>query len=145
MARKIYERYFGASKAVTEGVGAAIVLKTGDTSIVTSIDFPHEAEIKKLVVVQTNGTTTAFSVDLFNNKTLIGTASEAVAKVLATLASSSKVAEVFTANSGYPFRNTEGTQSVPVRKIYLRIAIASAAGNDLTFEAAIAGEPQMGV
>jgi hypothetical protein len=141
MARKLYERYLGTG---AHADGDSVVLETGDTSVVSAIEFPHEAEIKKLVVVSTVGTPGTFTVDLFNCSDLIGEDNEAVAKVLASNSSSGGAVSIFTANSGYPFRNMEGSQSVPVRRIYLRISVVEALEEDCSFEVAIAGEPQMG-
>jgi hypothetical protein len=141
MGDKIYERQFTVEQ------GNELVIPTGMGARCFALDFPHEAKITKLVVQQVGGAVRAFAVDLFNrpvcqqgslsSQSLNMAISPAMCKVIPTQVQDAggQSLELFNPD-GFTFRNMEGNQTNPVRKIYLQIDPDTAEG-DTAWEVAI--------
>lgn len=138
---KLYEKHWTGDSRLT--VAADLESKC------FALDYPHESHLEKVIVVQVGGTMTDFSIDLFNKpcadicsefSSAAGCENEALCKVLPTQTALAGVAlEVFR-NPGYMFRNMVGTQTVPVKRIYLRITPDAPVADDTLWDVAIAGE-----
>jgi len=122
----------------------ALVMPAGEKDLCFAIDFPHAADLTKLVVQQVGGTAVGFQVNLFNQQVcaihagsesssaLPNSTPEAVAKVIPTQVQHlpGQPIELFHPD-GYTYRNMEGTFTVPIKKIYLEITVDSHAEDTL--------------
>lgn len=132
--RKIYERLLCKAR------NTQLTIPAGRDGMCFAIGFPYEAMITRLIVRQSGGTLVPFVVDLFNLPVCplgsevslsatpyVSDVNEAMAKVLPTQSQpvAGQPVEVISDN-GYPFRNGEGTQTVPGKRIFLRIVTQGA-------------------
>jgi hypothetical protein len=99
------------------------------------IDYPHRGRLSKLMIRQVTGVAEGFEADLYNSARPLqaheaGSHSSASAaesfndgnyKILPTQVAAGDASEVFKPEGGYPYRNVDGTYSVPQRKLYLRL------------------------
>jgi len=116
--------------------GDALVMPAGTKTLCFALPFMHACAITKFIVQQAFGTAVPFVVNLYNRQTcdvLAGSSSSLrpaadvppeLAKVVPTQTQvvPGAAMELFHAD-GYSFRNMEGSLSVPVRLIYLEIAV----------------------
>lgn len=99
------------------------------------LGFPHRGHIKGFVLTQVGGAAAGFNADLFNSsKPRDDAGSESSAEgegIFAAsnyriippelLVASGDTISLHPTDSGYAYRNVDGSYSVPVRKLYLRV------------------------
>jgi len=141
----VYERNLTGDAALFVPAGGGLCF---------AIDFPHAADITKLVVKQQDGTPVGFTVNLYNRQVCAlqpGSASSSaepspidddLAKVIPEQYQPvpGTAMSLFHAD-GYTFKNMEGTFTVPIKKIYLEI-IPDAIGEDTLWGVALGGRPK---
>jgi hypothetical protein len=141
----------------------ALVMPTGVQVRCFEIDFPHAADITKLIVQQATGVATGFRVNLYNQAAACAAAgssssssSSSVAGGASTaLSEASALAKVIPTQhqhepagamelfhpQGYSFKNMEGTFTVPIKKIYLELVLDVFATAS-TWNVALGGRPK---
>jgi hypothetical protein len=124
------------------------------------IGFPPEAQIKRLLVKQTGGSTANFTVTVYNslaacqpNSSSIGDSDgpSGPAKCIAspdmyvvfppTAGTAGELMEI-SDNFGRAFRNQDGTYTLPVKKIYVQITPVGS--GDATWDLVIGGDVDVG-
>jgi hypothetical protein len=149
MPTKIWERH------LTEANGNPLaVLAAERPSKTFAVEMPHEFLIKKLVVTLASGACTNFDVTLYNlspvsldpvgdmSESLGATPNPVIAQVGDVMSATGDPPIVqYFSDSGIPFRNMEGSQSVPVKRIFVQISNIAGGSGDLEFDLAIGGEP----
>ena len=148
MHTKAYERHWDAahsnllemppfsSESSASSVSGASITRT------FGLRFPHACTIKKFVVRQMSGTSVPFRVDLLNRQDSSNPAT--LEKVLPTQTQNpaGSAVEVFN-DSGYEFKNMDGTPSLPQYWIYLRLTLLDNPFGATEWEVALAGETQI--
>lgn len=125
---------------------------------VWDIGFPCEAFIQKIIVKQTGGTPSDFSLEVYNLALAArqGSQSSGGADPEGEYVADPELYKVFdtqhgqagellkiTDEYGRAFRNQDGTYTAPVRKIYLVISVPAGAG-DATWDVSIGGFTDVG-
>jgi len=142
---KVYERIYQDQRA-----GA------GDRTVWT-LPFFYEGMIQKVVVKQASGAPVAFSIDIYNSKNVIDRSTSSgggdpdgdyvpdpeMYRVFDTMQASAGEVARFLDNNGRGYRNMDGSQSLPDRKIYIEITIPSGSG-DLGFDVCLGGWTDVG-
>jgi len=149
MHYKAYEKHYtvagGNPIIMPTAVGSSISgsSEPGSEQLVSTfpLNFPHACKIKKFVVRQATGTLVPFEADLLNSASVPVASGESLWKVLPTQVQNvaGNAVEMFD-TEGYTFTNMDGTISVPIKKIYLRLQLLSDPGEVTYWEASIAGE-----
>lgn len=152
MDSHVYERHF------SQALGTAFEIPEGVREICFPIDFPGAGIVTKLIVLQSDGTPTGFTVNLLNRQICDPTGSESspspgpgvelwppleLAKILPTVNRlAGEVMETFNPH-GFRYRNMEGNFSNPVRRIYLLLTLPEALSGPTAWDVAIGGEPRI--
>ncbi len=107
----------------------------GGTTEHFEIDYPHRGRLSKLNIRQIQGVAAGFEADLYNSAqpmrahaagshssaSAAETYNDNIFKILPTQTTADDKIEVFSQNGGYPYRNIDGSNTNPQRKLYLRI------------------------
>jgi hypothetical protein len=140
-------------KQWTEANGDAIVVEAGGSPFDAVMLFPHKFEITKVVFTLVSGSNGGFTVDLYNLPvyggdtdddgdgsldSLVPVGDPDLALVMPRLTAAGGTAKAYATAGPWPFVNKEGSITVPKKRIFARITIASQSGENV-FEAAIAG------
>lgn len=130
----IYKREFVRSQ------GSHLILPAGETNQCWAIGFPPEGEITRFILYQNGGSPVQGTVNLFDRAVCdIGSASMtslaaadpmtvAMARIFPEQSlSAGQPLELYEGDGDgpYPYRNREGTFTVPVRAVYLHVAVES--------------------
>jgi hypothetical protein len=132
----------------------ALVMPAGVEKMCFAIDFPHAADITKVIAKQISGVATGFTLNLYNRQVcalapgslsssaMPSTVSDEIAKVIPTQEQHipGQAIELFHPD-GYAFKNMEGTFTVPIKKIYLELILDDFADASV-WEIAIACHPK---
>jgi len=127
----VYERTLTGSNA--------LVMPAGVARKCFQIEYPHAADITKLVVMQTDGTPIGFVVNLFNRWASCDAAESSSSSVAGSGAVDMELAKVIPTQEqhipgaalelfhpdGYSFKNMDGTFTVPIKLIYLELTVDS--------------------
>jgi len=146
-------------RELVESTGTQLYLPTGELSQCWSIGFPPEGKITRMILRQSAGTNVALTVNLYDRQVCdLGSGqsvsveaademTQALAKIIPEQSVTSgtvlELREGMEDEGPFSYRNREGTFTVPVRAVYLHIAVgANADGKEfeLALEAHVAGE-----
>jgi len=120
-------------KYVSGTGGNAIVLKAGQTVVVTVVPTTKHGRIHRLIVKQASGASTAFKVNLYDDDiTRADTFGTDISRIIAEQTVTSGVTCFVNAEVGYPFRNKRN-----LAEVYLVISVTAAPASDLYFDASI--------
>jgi len=130
----VYKREFSVSE------GNEFILPAGEGSTCFEIGFPQEGKITRLIVKQADAdaSKTDFTVDLLDRQVCDVTGESELsleaaddmtvdlAKIFPTeAATTAGGAYEYRSAEGMSYRNREGTFTVPVRKVYLQMSVAT--------------------
>ncbi len=141
---------------VYEPVFRSLQAQAGQRTVWT-LPFLYEGMIQKVVVKQVDGASSAFSIDIYNSKRIIAhsessgggeadgeyTADPEMYRVFETMNAAAGEAVRFIETTGRGYRNADGNQSSPQRKIYVEISIPDGVG-PCAFDVCIGGYSDVG-
>jgi len=122
-----------------------LTFEQGDQTVLKTLKFMHAGVIVQIMAKQTSGSNVAFDLTLYNSAVDPSDPDE-LEKITDKLSATAGNTIELYASDGYmyTFRNSEGTISVPVRKIYALWEFGSAIGaGGATFELQITCKPHI--